>query len=140
MKTHHWAAVLALLLVLPGCNRAPAPVPAAGDYQVKADSALPAQDTATCRFCAEPASVRLCDVHKGVATTLHWHLKESGVPIVNMFVVDEQGVEQAFAQQGPEGALPTGPWLRPGLTFRLRDDRDGSQLAELVIAGVTCPP
>jgi hypothetical protein len=128
----------ALIVLLMGCSRVPAPIPEPGDYRVRQADAGSAEDTATCRFCADPSIVRICEVHTGVPTTLHWHLGDDNVPVVNMFVVDEQGVEQAFAQQGAEGALQTGPWLRPGITFRLRDDRDGKQLAELVIDGVEC--
>ena len=130
-------AGIVLSMMVAGCNRAPAPANEVAQEQPVAP-VVPKVDTATCTFCAEPATVRVCDVHTGVRTTLHWHLADTGVQVVNMFVVDENGVEQPFSQQGPEGELESGPWLRPGLIFRLRNDSDSSQLAELVIEGQDC--
>ncbi len=131
-------AGIVLSMMIAGCNRAPAPVPEPVNEVAQEAPVAPKVDTATCKFCAEPATVRVCDVHTGVRTTLHWHLADSGAQVVNIFVVDEGGVEQPFAQQGPDGELESGPWLRPGLIFRVRNDSDSSQLAELVIDGQDC--
>ena len=95
-------------------------------------------DTATCTFCADPATVRVCDVNQGIRTRLHWNVASQGVDLVNFFVIDEEGVEQAFSQQGPQGNIETGPWLRPGLTFRIKDNRTGKQLGEVIISGIDC--
>lgn len=142
MKTNICCGLVAgfAMLSIMGCNREAAPVAAPEAPVVEAAPAVPKVDTATCKFCAEPATVRVCDVHTGIRTRLHWHLADTGVPLVNMFVVDENGVEKAFAQHGPEGSMQTGPWLRPGLVFRLRDDRDASQIGEVIIEGVPCTP
>ncbi len=140
--TRHLTVLAISLFVLSGCGRTPAPAPEANEHAQPVASARPATepavDTTTCTFCAVPSSVRVCDVHEGIKTRLHWHVAKQGVQVVNFYVVDEAGAEQPFSQQGPEGEMDSGPWLRPGLTFRIKDDRNGEQLGEVVISGIDC--
>lgn len=130
------------LVSLAGCGRVPAPVPEDPARPPSAASVEstrePAVDPAGCTFCAVPDEVRVCDVYEGVKTRLHWHLADQGVDVVNFYVVDEAGIEQPFAQQGVDGEMDSGAWLRPGLIFRIKDDRTGQLLGEIVISGVDC--
>ncbi|MDI1254205.1 hypothetical protein [Thermomonas sp.] len=139
--------LLALLLVcsVSACNRPAADTssPTAGDQTpVAAATAAapadePAVDTATCAFCASPAFVRTCDIAAGVRTTLHWNVTDPKITKLGIFVVDDAGKDSPFAEQGLVGSLETGPWLKPGLTFKLKDS-NGNVLNTIVIKGKAC--
>lgn len=73
-------------------------------------------------------------------TTLTWNVADSGSERVVLFVVSEDGNERNFGTGGPVGEKVTGPWLRPGITFRLRDRETKEQIDEIVIpAAADCP-
>lgn len=92
---------------------------------------------ASCEFCANPTTVRTCDVATGVRTVLYWNLPTANVPHVGIYVVDDAGNDSAFAEQPPSGSIETGPWLKPGLTFKLKDP-DGNLLHTVTIDGEDC--
>lgn len=121
--------VLALALAVAGCDRPEAPAPVS-------EADLAPVDT-DCAFCADPAFVRTCDVAAGVTTTLHWNVEDRGVSTVGIFVVDDAGKDSPFAEQPPVGTLETGPWLKPGLTFKLKDPQ-GNLLESITITGRGC--
>ena len=135
---------IALLLAcaLAACNRpaADATAPAgatAAATDTEATPPEPAVDTANCAFCADPGVVRTCDVAAGVPTTLYWRITDPNVTRVGIFVVDDAGKDAPFAEQPPVGSLKTGPWLKPGLTFKLKDP-EGKELHSVVIEGRDC--
>ena len=73
-------------------------------------------------------------------TTLAWNVTGSGAERVVVYVVNEDGRERNFGTGGPVGEKQTGPWLRPGITFRLRDRETKEQIDEVVIpAAADCP-
>lgn len=131
---------LFLVCALAACNRpaaeATAPASTATGTTAAAPEA-PAVDTANCAFCADPAVVRTCDVAGGVPTTLYWRIADPAVTSVGIFVVDDAGKDAPFAEQPPSGSLKTGPWLKPGLTFKLKDPQ-GKVLHSIVIEGRDC--
>lgn len=122
-------ALLTLVLALSACARPEADVPVS-----EADVAPVDTD---CAFCADPAFVRVCDVAGGVTTTLRWNVEDRGVSTVGIFVVDDAGVDSPFAEQPASGTLQTGPWLKPGLTFKLKDPQ-GNLLETVTITGRGC--
>ena len=131
-------APLFLVVALAACNR-PAADPAT--LPPTSSNPAPAAEEATpfdpeCAFCANPAFVRTCEIASGVRTTLHWNADPS-LPRVGIFVVDEAGKDSPFAEQPPVGSIETGPWLRPGLTFKLKAP-DGTVLQTLVINAKDC--
>lgn len=74
------------------------------------------------------------------STTLAWNVSDSGASRVVVYVVNEEGVERNFGTGGPIGEKATGPWLRPGITFRLRDRQTKELIDELVIPrAADCP-
>lgn len=133
--------VLPLLLVslaLVACNR---PEPATNAAKVADAPSAPVRSDEPafdpdCAFCANPDFVRTCEIASGVRTTLHWKA-DPALPRVGIFVVDDAGKDSPFAEQPPIGSIQTGPWLKPGLTFKLKDP-DGTVLHTLVIAGKDC--
>ena len=147
------AAVLSLALA--GCNRptgettgtaatATAPQPAAepakkphqrpltadeiGQIEASGKTGLWSDVTEVCR--KEPASGRI--------TTLTWNVKASGVDKVVLYVVGKNGEERNFARGGPVGRKATGPWLKPGLVFKLRRQDNKEELGTVTIGEKQC--
>jgi hypothetical protein len=129
---------IALDGVLSACNRPAAEAPAANAPAAVAavDQPAPAVDP-DCTFCADPATVRTCDVASGVRTTLHWNIANPAISLVGIYVVDDAGKDSPFAEQPSKGSIQTGPWLKPGLTFKLKDPA-GNVLQTVVIKGKDC--
>jgi hypothetical protein len=138
---------LFLVFAITACNRqpaaAPSPAPSAqapASEPAAADTAAvasPKVDTANCAFCAEPSFVRTCEIASGVRTTLYWNIADPSIARVSIFVVDDAGKDSPFAEQPSKGSIQTGPWLKPGLTFKLKAP-DGKVLETLVISGQDC--
>lgn len=126
----------AVILALAACNRPPAEAVTASVSPEHSLEAAPEVDK-NCDFCADPAFVRTCDVVKGVSTTLYWNLADSGAGKVGLFVVDDAGHDSSFAEQPRQGSIQTGPWLKPGLTFKVKE-LDGTILHTIVIEGKDC--
>jgi hypothetical protein len=53
-------------------------------------------------------------------------------------VVDKNGQERNFGQGGPIGLKETGPWLRPGITFKIRAADSKQELGSVVIGEKQC--
>ena len=68
------------------------------------------------------------------STILTWNVTDSGASKVVVFVVNKAGKEQHFGRGGPIGERQTGPWLKPGVTFRLRNADGGAELGSIQIA------
>lgn len=127
---------LLLVAALTACNR-----PEADPATLPSVTGSPAPEEITpfdpdCAFCANPSFVRTCEIASGVRTTLYWKV-DPALPHVGIFVVDDAGKDSPFAEQPPTGSIETGPWLKPGLTFKLKGP-DGTVLHTLVIAGKDC--
>lgn len=123
------SAMLAVALAIAGCNRPEADVPVSASDMAPVDT--------NCAFCADPAFVRTCDVAAGVRTTLYWNVEEAGLDRVAIFVVDDAGNDSPVTEQPPRGSFETGPWLKPGLTFKLKD-LHGTHLETVSITGRGC--
>jgi hypothetical protein len=74
----------------------------------------------------------------GLRTTLVWNVKATGANRVILYVVDPNGKERNFGQGGAVGERETGPWLRPGRTFRIRNYDTKDDLGTVVIGGKSC--
>lgn len=70
---------------------------------------------------------------------LTWNVEASGAKKVLVYVVGKDGKEGHFGRGGPIGERQTGPWLRAGLTFKLRNADGGAELGSITIArGTSC--
>ncbi|GAB3379196.1 hypothetical protein [Lysobacter fragariae] len=78
------------------------------------------------------------EVKQGLRTTLMWNVKATGAERVILYVVDPNGSERNFARGQSVGERETGPWLRPGLTFRIRNYDTKADLGTLVIGEKSC--
>lgn len=77
------------------------------------------------------------EINQGLRTTLTWNVKDKNPEKVVVFVIDKHG-ERHFGQGGPVGEKETGPWLRPGLSFKIRDSSTNDELGSVVIGEKSC--
>ena len=134
--------LIACLAFTSGCRRtdAPSATQGANGATTPTPSAVATAPAVPVRgLLADPAVVRTCDVRKGVRTSLRWDVSESGAEKVVLYALSpKQAQERPFGRGGPIGSKQSGPWLRPGMVFRLRDQADGRELASVTITGVPC--
>lgn len=131
-----FALLLFMTCALVACNRPEATAPSTAPVAAKEAETAAKPFDANCKFCANPDFVRTCEIASGVRTTLYWNADRS-LPHVGIFVVDDAGKDSSFAEQPPAGSIKTGPWLKPGLTFKLKDPA-GNVLETIVISGKDC--
>ena len=141
--------VLAGFLLLAACSKSEQPVaesPAStgAATPVSSSSPQPATPASPERIAELEASGKtglwatvddVCarDIRSGVRTMLRWNVK-GRADRVTLYVVDAKHGETHFGQGGPVGERETGPWLRPGLTFRIRNHDTKEDLGSVVIA------
>ncbi|QDQ74417.1 hypothetical protein FNZ56_11275 [Pseudoluteimonas lycopersici] len=86
-------------------------------------------------FWADPAE--FCPGRR--VTTLTWNVESSGAQKVVVYVIDKEGKERNFGRGGPVGERQSGPWLKPGMTFKLRNQEGGAELGSITIPrGKSC--
>ena len=147
--------VLATALLFVGCSKQEQPQSAPAATTTPAPVAAPApvpqvpKATSPERIAEIEASGRtgmwatvteVCpaEVKAGIRTTLVWNVKASGANRVILYVVDPDGRERNFGQGAAVGERETGPWLRPGRTFRIRNYDTKDDLGTVVIGEKSC--
>jgi hypothetical protein len=84
---------------------------------------------------SEPAEVCATDHARGMIT---WNITDPDVDRVTVYLVGK--TEKLFGQGGPAGEKQTGPWLRPGLVFKVRSGDGARDLGTLTVAArQDCP-
>ena len=149
------AAILSAAIVISGCNPKVAE-PATGS--APAASSTPAGPAAEPRPAKLPKSAtpaRIAEIRASGQTgfwsnpaefcpgkrvaLLTWNVEASGAEKVIVYVVDKHGKELRIGLGGPVGEHQTGPWLKPDLTFKLRNAKGGAELGSLTIQrGKSC--
>lgn len=141
--------------LLSACNRAPAPAetanaPSATQPASDTDMAPTVQKShpATAQEIAEIKATgktglwadvdAVCAKGRAPRTMLSWNVSDSGADKVVVYVVDKNGDERHFGQGGPVGHKQTGPWLKPGLGFKIRQAGTKTELGTLTIADKHC--
>lgn len=135
MATKLFLATVLLALLASGCDRDlnNSPASKAGE-----DSAATAGNL-TGPLTASPDSVRACEPSKHPPTTLHWDVTGSGAQKVIITVTNpKSGEEKRFGHGGPTGTKQSGPWLRPGVIFRVRNQANNAELASRTIRSIAC--
>lgn len=133
----------------PAAAPAPAVQPAGSDRgaaTVQADGRQPTGPATPERTAAIEADGRtglwseVTEVCRGdhPRTWLLWNVRDSGAERVIVYVVDKTGEERHFGQGGPVGEKQTGPWLVPGIEFKLRAMDDGRELGSIRIGEKAC--
>jgi hypothetical protein len=84
---------------------------------------------------SEPAEACAADHARGMIT---WNIADPEVDRVSVYLAGK--TEKLFGQGGPTGEKQTGPWLRPGLVFKVRSADDARELGTLTVAArQDCP-
>jgi ABC-type polysaccharide/polyol phosphate transport system ATPase subunit len=73
---------------------------------------------------------------KGRVGEVSWDTSGSGVESVDIYAANLQGKENLCFTGGTIGTGKTGPWLRPGFEFRLKDGDTDELLASVVVGPV----
>lgn len=87
---------------------------------------------------ATSPEVCMKEVGKGLRTMLVWNVKDQGASRVVVYVISNAGEEHHFGQGGPVGEKESGPWLRPGLVFMIRDYDSKEALGSVTIMEKPC--
>jgi len=134
--------ILPLALLLTACGEKQTAT-VTGDANPQPDAAAPAAvdriDVPKTRFIhAEPAELASCEYGK---VLLKWDTSTADKPpaVVEIYSGNAEETPGLFAAAGATGEKETGPWVRPGSTFSLRDKSTGTKLERLVIGGPRCP-
>jgi ABC-type polysaccharide/polyol phosphate transport system ATPase subunit len=71
---------------------------------------------------------------EGEGHVLAWDVADYHVTSVRLVLAGNDGEERMICTGSGRGSKFIGPWLRPGMTFVLRDNVDGAQLSALTFA------
>ena len=93
----------------------------------------------TATLSADPDSVEACHPGKHPSSLLRWDATDSGASAVVLTVFNpKDGSEKQFGRGGPVGSKQSGPWLRQGVVFKLRNADTKAELASVTIKTVSC--
>ncbi len=149
------ALSLSLCFALYGCGQQEQPVPAAKtdapaakgepaqaqrkaqrNHRLDANDIQQIKDSGKTGLWSDPAEV--CGTGPRQRGTLTWNVAASGAGKVIVYIVDRNGKERNFGQGGAIGRRQTGPWLRPGTVFKIRNTDGKSELASVTIGKKDC--
>ena len=129
--------------LLPGCDRgAHGGMKASVDTYARAAAAngadsAPRVASGPATLSVIPNSVALCKGANHPRAIVIW--QSGGIKKVRLTVADpESAAEKPFGKGGPTGQKSTGPWLKPGMVFRLRDASSNTELASTTIKAIPC--
>ena len=129
--------LLPSLLVLAVTACGPAPSDQAAPVAEAATGASPStpqvEVAPTTMILAEPASLAEC---KPSVVTLKWDLRKgtSDAKTVKIYT----GAGKLFVHSGAAGSQETGPWVKPGSVFVMKDAADENEIERLTIGGPVC--
>jgi len=83
---------------------------------------------------AEPAALADC---KPATVTLNWDTRKGQAEVKTAKIYTESG--KLFVHMGGSGSIETGPWVKPGAVFILKNGTDDTELERLTIGGPICP-
>lgn len=135
--------VFVAVALLPGCDRgAHGGMKATVDTYARAVAAdstegAPRVATGPATLSVVPDSVSLCKSATHPKGIVLW--QSGGIKKVRLTVTGPRGgAEKPFGKGGSTGQKSTGPWLMPGLVFRLRDASSNTELASTAIKAIPC--
>lgn len=141
------ARIVAIAAMATACSapQPPQPQPASkasgsrlADDIVQAERARAIEASGREGFWVAPAAICRRDARAGQTALLGWNVKASGAMQVVVYVVDKNGREVKFRQGDAIGEARTGPWLRPGITFLLRNADGNALLGNVALADKPC--
>lgn len=141
-KSLHLVFGLSAALALASCQQQPAtpaattsPSGAASTAQI---NAKPAVATVTSPlFSIDPATMTSCD--PAIVATVKWNVLNSDTDVRTVAIwAGEDSSSKLFSSGGAKGEAETGPWVRPGSQFQLKDQATGKVLGKITVGGPAC--
>lgn len=137
MKKNLIATLVPLVLLLAACGPAPSDqeeaTPATTAPVATAPAAPQVEVAPTTMIKAEPAALPDCTPTK---VTLRWNVFATHPEIKTVKIYTGGG--RLFAHTSATGSQETGPWIRPGSIFVIKNGADDSELETLTIGGPIC--
>ena len=103
---------------------------------ITADEIAQIKATGKTGLWADQTAVCAADAKKGIKTTLTWNVE--GADRVVIYAINAAGKEKRFGKGGPVGRQETGPWLRPGVSFKIRAADTNQDLGKVEIGEKPC--
>ena len=138
INTYKLVFAASLLLALTACHQ---------QQKESQSTAMPSQlgsveanqlTSAAALLAVVPASMQACD--PAAQAIVRWDVRSvPTVTSVEIFVGRESEPKKLFSGGGVTGHAQTGPWVRPGEDFILKDQKTGKVLADVKISGPQCP-
>jgi hypothetical protein len=138
-KHAHIVIVLSAALLLAACQQeAPTPAPQAATGQPAAPaSANTIAAVANPLLSITPANMNACD--PAVAGTVKWDVRSAHPESATVSIYAGTGpAAKLFVTGGASGEAQTGPWVRPGSQFQLKDQATGKDLGQITVGGPKC--
>ena len=84
-----------------------------------------------------PASMATCD--PAATATVHWDVRSAHPEAATISIYAGVGADaKLFVTEGANGETRTGPWVRPGSQFQLKDATTGATLGQVTVGGPKC--
>ncbi len=134
--------LLALIcLALSACNPEAGPVPAApapAEAPLPAAASFPTEPSGTVPAVVVPGVMTSCDTV--AEATIKWSFDPLPNPpkLVDVFVGTGDADLKLFVTGPTRSEATTGPWIRPGSLFVLRNHDDAAELARVTVQGPKC--
>lgn len=144
-------ANLLLTIAITGCqnDNSPQPTPAesptatgtvsvASATSVQAASSTADHASTNTVISIVPAELQSCG---NAVVTVRWDASKAGVSTAEteIWVGSSADDLKLFSAGGAAGEAQTGPWVRPGSYFVLKNKADGKEIGHAVVGGPVCP-
>lgn len=96
------------------------------------------KDSATRVLSFSPHTLAVCSPASEV--TVKWDIRSDfpNVQVIQIYVTGEAS-ESLFAEGNAWGEAKTGPWVKPGTSFIVKDKVSGKVLSTAAVNGPSCP-
>lgn len=143
-KSTHIALAIAAAFALAACQQeAPAPATLAAQTSTTTPAAAPDAATGVIAPVTSPlmditpASMTACD--SATVATVHWDVRSAHPKVATVSIYAGFGADaKLFVTAGASGETQTGPWVRPGSQFQLKDAKTGTALGQITVGGPKC--
>lgn len=136
MSLKRTLVIASALLALAGCQKESAPpVPAQLGNGASVSQTIATKSGSA--ISVDPATMKSCD---SIVATVHWDAGKAGISTdsTEIWVGPSDADTKLFSAGGETGETKTGPWVRPGTRFLLKNKQDGRVLDEAIIGGPAC--
>lgn len=143
MNKYLLAVTLTAFAAVAGCSKpgdsAPQSEASASPPAAAAIAETPAADLAKGANNLLSATPGSASCETGSIAKLDWDVASNPAIAQVELMVGTGDDAKLFSAGGPKGEAETGPWVRSGTTFVLRNKADQAELDRIVISGPACP-